>query len=730
MLRGLVGGVGLWALPLTALAQGVAPSAETVVRGSPRGSSELRGRSFTTVPRPALEETLPRSTPDALRTVPGVSVQQTAHGQASPYLRGLTGQQVVHVFDGVRLNNGTWRQGPNQYLFTVDPATLDRVEVVRGSASTRWGSDALGGAVLVYPVEPRLDSSRGGLTLHPRAWTRYGSADTTFGGRAELDAQLGRSVAILVGGGYRDVGLLESAGATRSPLTGRPPQVPLLEGDGRTQRGTGFREGTFDARVVARLSPGLHAVAAVYGYRQFDAPRTDQCPPPYAPERECLVYEEQFRTLAYTALRGSAGTLLPEVDLTASYQRHHERRRRDRPLSSAVNGFLDDVDTLGLSFRASTRRFGLSAGDRPTAALGLRWNLGVDAQRDQVASSAWITFTDVSVTRPYSRGQYLDGALWLQAGAFTEVELDLHERLFLRVGGRLSAVGAQAPGDPESGSRGVQRSYLAPVARAGLEFQPTGALSLHANLDQGFRAPNLDDLTARQQAGPGFQFENPRLDAERSLTAELGLRTRTRPVQLELWGWALALDGAVTRVLRGAEECPPSTPQCLASWSRYQLVNATGRSWIYGGELSLKVLFPRDFSFLATLAYAWGEGPDPSAPPSPDNPPPVPLSRIPPLNGTAQVRWQPRSLPLMTALVFRWAAEQTRLAPADRGDARIPEGGTAGWAVLDLRASVRVGQHLRTNLVLENLLDTPYRIHGSSINGPGRGVLLSLFAAW
>jgi iron complex outermembrane receptor protein/hemoglobin/transferrin/lactoferrin receptor protein len=268
------------------------------------------------------------------------------------------------------------------------------------------------------------------------------------------------------------------------------------------------------------------------------------------------------------------------------------------------------------------------------------------------------------------------------------------------------------------------------VARAGLEFHPTGFIALHANLDQGFRAPNLDDLTARQQAGPGFQFENPALDPERSLTAELGLRTRTRPVQLELWAWALALDGAITRVLREASDCPPATPQCVASWSRYQLVNAAGRAWLYGGELSFKVLFPRDFSFLATVAYAWGEGPDPSAPPSRDNPPPVPLSRVPPLNGSAQLRWQPREHPWTTALVLRWAAEQTRLAPSDRGDARIPEGGTPGWAVLDLRASVRVGEHLRTHLVLENLLDAPYRVHGSSINGPGRGVLLSLFVVW
>ncbi|MDQ3032904.1 MAG: Plug domain-containing protein, partial [Myxococcota bacterium] len=126
-------------------------------RAAPR---ELRGRSSATVDRDELEERVVRSTPDALRAVPGVSIQQTAHGQASPYVRGLTGQQVLLTFDGVRLNNGIFRQGPNQYFFTVDSETLAALHVVRGSASTRLGADALGGAILAVPREPTIDRTR------------------------------------------------------------------------------------------------------------------------------------------------------------------------------------------------------------------------------------------------------------------------------------------------------------------------------------------------------------------------------------------------------------------------------------------------------------------------------------------------------------------------------------------------------------------------------------------
>ena len=75
------------------------------------------------------------------------------------------------------------------------------------------------------------------------------------------------------------------------------------------------------------------------------------------------------------------------------------------------------------------------------------------------------------------------------------------------------------------------------------------------------------------------------------------------------------------------------------------------------------------------------------------------------------------------AASLQWAGPQTRLAVADQSDARIPLGGTPGFAVLDLRASVRLSPQLSASLVVENLFDTPWRTHGSSVNGPGRGLL-------
>ena len=75
--------------------------------------------------------------PQALRDVPGVHIQQTTSGQGSPFVRGLTGQQVLHLINGVRFNNSTFRPGANQYTALIDQDFADRIEVVRGPGSTQ-----------------------------------------------------------------------------------------------------------------------------------------------------------------------------------------------------------------------------------------------------------------------------------------------------------------------------------------------------------------------------------------------------------------------------------------------------------------------------------------------------------------------------------------------------------------------------------------------------------------
>ena len=156
--------------------------------------------------------------------------------------------------------------------------------------------------------------------------------------------------------------------------------------------------------------------------------------------------------------------------------------------------------------------------------------------------------------------------------------------LELHGGGRLAAAGANVPRDAASGSPAVTPRWAAAVGRAGAALHAHDRVTVHLNFDQGFRAPNLDDLSSRQQVGPGFQFENSALEPERTNTLELGVQAAPSLLAIEAWAFATWLDGSITRAVRDQGDCPPETDACRASRSQFQLVNAPGSALILGAE--------------------------------------------------------------------------------------------------------------------------------------------------
>ena len=90
------------------------------------------------------------SVADALRTVPGTTVQQLGGPGAftSVKLRGLREQDTAFLIDGIRFRDAAAPQGDaTAFVGELYIANLDRIEVLRGSGSSLYGSHAIGGAV-------------------------------------------------------------------------------------------------------------------------------------------------------------------------------------------------------------------------------------------------------------------------------------------------------------------------------------------------------------------------------------------------------------------------------------------------------------------------------------------------------------------------------------------------------------------------------------------------------
>jgi len=89
------------------------------------------------------------------------------------------------LVDGIRLNNSTFRDGPNQYWTTVDMFAMDRLELVRGPGSVLYGSDAIGGVIDIHLLRPRF-SSDSTLLARGGAMLRYATAANELAGHVDI----------------------------------------------------------------------------------------------------------------------------------------------------------------------------------------------------------------------------------------------------------------------------------------------------------------------------------------------------------------------------------------------------------------------------------------------------------------------------------------------------------------------------------------------------------------
>jgi len=123
-----------------------------------------------------IQQLMPQTSADALIQNGNVFVQKSQMGGGSPVIRGFEANSVLLVVDGVRMNNAIYRGGHLQSIITVDPNALERMEILTGPGSVIYGSDALGGVVHMYTLQPELTDTDS-FSYTGNAFIRYASAN-------------------------------------------------------------------------------------------------------------------------------------------------------------------------------------------------------------------------------------------------------------------------------------------------------------------------------------------------------------------------------------------------------------------------------------------------------------------------------------------------------------------------------------------------------------------------
>ncbi len=152
---------------------------EVVVTGTrtPRPANVTPG-TISTFDTKFLENNLIQNIQDLIRYEPGVSVQNrpTRAGNAGFTIRGVSGNRVLIQVDGIRVPDLYFNSGRD----VVDFDAIKRVEIIRGPASTLYGSDAIGGVVSYISKDPKDYLKTFGRDFYISGRTAFESSSNAF----------------------------------------------------------------------------------------------------------------------------------------------------------------------------------------------------------------------------------------------------------------------------------------------------------------------------------------------------------------------------------------------------------------------------------------------------------------------------------------------------------------------------------------------------------------------
>ncbi|MGB5352705.1 MAG: TonB-dependent receptor [Woeseia sp.] len=627
-------------------------------------------------------EEITRSTlaTDALANEIGVFLQQTTVGQGAAIIRGLKGSEILHLVDGLRLNNAIFRNAPTQYLALVAPGSIERIEVVRGSPTSLYGSDAVGGVIQVISRLPKFDSDT--FEWHRELLV---AADS-----AELGKSLGASVEM---GSRRVAGLMSVAWQESGDRR---------IGGGERIKPSGFESYSARAALVINPAADRRWVFDAQFLRQPETPRVDELIPgfgetePASSEFFFAPNDRQFFHVQHTrddAWLGADWT----VDL--GWQRIVDDRR-NRNFNSDERRFEKNrSDLLGLSVNA-TRMLGAAS-----------WVFGGEFYHDKVSSSRIGKDINSGVSE-VQQARFPDGSTVQQAALFAHVSQAVANRHTLSAGLRGSAIDIEVA--PTTAYPPADISIRDVSGDLGWLYDISGTTQLVANLGYGFRAPNIFDLgTLGERPGNRFNIPNTALKSERVTQIDLAVRRRMDAWSAEFVVFRLDYRDKIQTALTG---------DTTADGRDIVQSRNFGRAENYGFEAGFKWHPAGAFAAEMLLNYTRGKQRE-------DDGSTTDGDRIPPLNGRLTLDWLLNaSWSLSSSVIF--ADEQARLSPRDVDDIRINPNGTPGWATANFAVNWRPAQQWSIDAGVENALDNRYRVHGSGLDAPGLNVYVSARANW
>ena len=681
----------------------------------------------------------PQTSADLLSSSGNVYIQKSQLGGGSPMIRGFSTNRLTLSVDGVRLNNAIFRGGNIQNVISIDPFNIQNTEIVLGSSSVIYGSDAIGGAMNFQTKKPVFSESDS-IFFKLNSISRNSSANKEK--TAHLDFNLGsKKFASLTSFTFSDFDDLKMGDNGPSDYL-RPEYVQQVGGedvifsnsDPRVQKHTGYSQFNFMQKFLLKTDKTEYDLGVHYSSTS-NIPRYDRLIR-YNNDTNELHYGEWYYGPQKWLLINSRITkesfkspIYDKLILTTAYQKFDESRFSRKINSSDQKQFKEQVNifSLNLDFEKSY--------DEKSY-----FSYGIEYLNNKVNSTASLndivngTFSSIAT-------RYPDDSTWESLASYLTYKYKSSKDLIFHYGLRYSHIIINADLSANNSFHNFPFSNAnlntgALTGALGLSWIQDDTFQWKFNVTTAFRAPNIDDIGKIFDSAPGIVVvPNPDLKPEKSFGLELGsLVSINSKINFDFAVYYTHLYNSMIRspFSMTVDSDDPSGSSIInqiiydGELSDIYAIQNTSKSWLYGFETGLKINLSDNFDFKTQYNYLNGEQRDMEGATN------LPVRHVSPHFGNIHFIYSKNKTKVDLFFNYNSKLSFSQLSNSERDKPylyAIDENGnpySPSWHTFNLRTLYELNKNFQFTASIENISNKLYRPYSSGISAPGINFIFSV----
>jgi iron complex outermembrane receptor protein len=481
-----------------------------VVTGVRRAAGDILG-GVTVLDQEQLQHDVRPSIGETLAGQPGVTASSFGPTASRPILRGLQGERVRILSDGIGTLDLSSSDPDHQV--TVNPLTADRIEVLRGPSALLFGSSAIGGVVNV--IDTRIPRRIPTEPISIDALVDYGSAANERSGSVSVDVPLGGNFVAHADGSYsryddlRIGGYVLSEPLRREALASPDPDIRALAKLKGTLPNTAGRIGDI-AGGLAYVDGDLNIGVSVSHHTfRYGVPIRFSLEPGEEAEQPTI---DGRQTRGDARVNIPIGGFFKLFEFRGGISKYHH----------------DEIEADG----AIGSRFYTHGGE-------MRADL-VQTQRGGWGGTSGVQYLEQHV-RLAGDEKYLPDSTNRQLGLFTLQSLVVGPVRF-EAGARVESAHLSADPDPQIAANGgpigaapISRDFTPISASLGANYEFMSGWRAGISLSHSERAPAIDEIFSNGPHGgsESFNVGDPTLRKEASNSIEFSVHKTTGPFHVQ-----------------------------------------------------------------------------------------------------------------------------------------------------------------------------------------------------